>query len=484
MKEEIFQLRITLVDSEPPIWRRFQVYNHITFEGLHFIIQAVMGWEGFHSYEFRCKNYTLLMPGSETSPWHKYIQVHSHKKHLFEMLKRTGQKFTYIYDFGDNWEHEIIFEKRLPENPEQSYPVCIDGEMACPPEDIGGTWTFYERLAIARDEIENHDEEWTKHLKGFFDDYDPRYFNLKEINRQLKRESKLEPGENFTLEDIVDYYLGAVDMPFRMEEFFKAMELQKTKENQETIYELMVTSGEVVLDNQSFYPRISFLKDFSLRITPTEYEIEKGILIPGHRLLPFLPLDILSDEARFTHNNTLLEQRGILLSVELLDTYFGLLDTDELPILGPELYSNRDPRVSILVFELAKFYQRNHFEPGDSVILKIEDFYEGIFSIHYDPLSNIKAREKEIKARDKLFIETLKKVLRMNIENNYLEKQLMYTYYNMSRSLTLEQKKIPGTELGVLLSQTREISYSELDDTGKIFHLGDKLVVNISHKDS
>lgn len=477
-------MRITLIGSEPPIWRRFQVYNDITFEGLHFIIQAVMGWEGFHSYEFRFKNYTILMPGSETSPGHKYIQVHSHKKYLYEMLKRVGQKFTYIYDFGDNWEHEILFEKRLPEDPEQTYPVCIDGEMACPPEDIGGIWTFYERLAIARGEIENHDEEWVEHLKGFFDNYDPRYFNLKEINRQLTRESELKLDENFSLEDIIDYYLGAVDMPFRMEDFFKAMELQKTTANQETIYELIVNSGEVVLDNHRFYPRVSFLKDFALRITPTENEIEKGILIPGHRLMPFLPLDILSDEVRFTHHNTLLEQRGILLSVELLDTYFGLLDTDELPILGPELYSNRDPRVSILVFDLAKFYKRNHFEPGDSIILKIEDFHEGIFSIHYDPLSNIRAREKEIKTRDKFFIDTLKKVLRMNIEKNYLEKQLMYTYYYMSRSLTPEQKKIPGTEVGVLLKQTREISYSELDDTGKIFHVGDKVVVNISHKDS
>ena len=477
-------MRITLIGSEPPIWRRFQVCNDITFEGLHFIIQAVMGWEGFHSYEFRCKNYNILMPGIETSPEHKYIQVHSHKKQLFEMLKRARQKFTYIYDFGDNWEHEILFEKRLPENPEQTYPVCIDGEMASPPEDIGGIWTFYERLAIARGEVENDDEEWTEHLKGFFDNYDSRYFNLKEINHQLKRESELEPNENFSLEDLVDYYLETVEEPFRTEDFFKAMKLQQTKENQEEIYELIVNSGEVVVDNHRSYPRVSFLKDFTLRITPTEYEIEKGILIPGHRLLPFLPLDILSDEVRFTYNKTLLEQRGILLSVELLDTYFGLLDTDELPILGPEIYSNRDPRVSILVFDLAKFYKRNHFEPGDSIILKIEDFHEVIFSIHYDPLSNIKTRENEIKARDKLFIDTLKKVLRMNIEKNYLEKQLMYTYYYMSRSLTPEQKKIPGTEVGVLLKQTREISYSELDDTGKIFHVGDKVVVNISHKDS
>lgn len=477
-------MRITLVGSEPPIWRRFQVYNDITFEGLHYIIQVVMGWEGFHSYEFKCKNYTILMPGSETSPRHKYIQVHSHKKYLFEMLNRAGQKFTYIYDFGDNWEHEILFEKRLSEDPEQNYPVCVDGEMACPPEDSGGIWTFYQRLAIARGEVENDDEEMVEHLKDFFDNYDPRYFNLKEINHQLQRESELEPNENITLEDLVEHYLENVVEPFRLEDFFKAMELQMTKENQEDIYELMVNSGEVVLDNDCFYPRVSFLKDFVLRITPTDYEIEKSILIPGHRLLPFLPLDLLSDEVWFTYNNTLLEQRNIHLSVELLDTYFDLLDIDEIPILGSELYSNRDPRVSILVFDLTKFYQGNHFKPGDSIILKIEDFFEGTFSIHYDPLSNIRTREKEIKARDKLIIDTLKKVLKMNIEKNYLEKQLMYTYYYMSRCLTPEQKKIPGTEVGVLLSQTREISYSELDDTGKIFHMGDKVLVNISHQDS
>jgi len=490
MKEEIYQFLITLNGSDPLIWRRFQVNNDISFDRFHRIIQVVMGWKNNHLYEFRFKKYSILTPDTETYPWDKSIRMYGDEIRLCEMLKRTGQKFRYLYDLGDNWEHDILFEKRLPVDRNRKYPACIEGEMACPPEDIGGIWLYYERLEISRGEKEDNDKKWAGHLKQFLGDFDPTYFNPDETNDELKRTSgkdldiDIDVDEDFLFEEMIDQYLETVDTPFRLTDCFDKLELKKTKEIETEIHELIATSGEVVEDNDCFYPKVSFLRDFAIRITPTEFEIEKGILIPGHRLLPFLPFDILPDEAMFVYNDTVLEGKEVLLTVDQLYAYFALLDSDELPIIdaGPPVEGNY--RASFIAFDLARFYKANQFEPGDSIILKMEDFINGFFSIHYDPVSSFKIHEEEIRTWDKLFLNTLKKVLRQNIEKSSLEKQLMYTYYYMSCSLSPGQKNIPGTEVGVLLRRTKEISYSELEDTGKIFHFGDQMVVNLSHKDS
>ena len=63
---------------------------------------------------------------------------------LSGILGRVGSKAIYTYDFGDTWEHGIVLEKRLPVDPNMTYPVCTDGQLACPPEDCGGTPGFYD----------------------------------------------------------------------------------------------------------------------------------------------------------------------------------------------------------------------------------------------------------------------------------------------------------------------------------------------------
>jgi hypothetical protein len=217
---------------------------------------------------------------------------------------------------------------------------------------------------------------------------------------------------------------------------------------------------------------------------PTDYEIQEGILIPGHRLLPFLPAGILSDEVTLIYNNKVLDDKDIILTESQLNPYFDLLDSDEVPIIDAGTNSDGENRFSLIVFDLSRFYRENHFTRGDSIILTMGDFIESVFHIHCDPIANITARKEEIKTRDNLFIESLKRVFRANIENSYLEKQLMYTYFYMSRSLTQEQKKIPGTEVGVLLKRSKEIRFSDIVDTGKILHFADQFVVYLSHSDS
>ena len=92
-------------------------------------------------------------------------------------------KLRYTYDFGDNWQHEVLVEKVVSPEERMSFPVCIDGKRACPPEDVGGPWGYIEFAEAIRDpEHEQHAEflEW----RG---EFDPEAFDLDAVNKQLKR---------------------------------------------------------------------------------------------------------------------------------------------------------------------------------------------------------------------------------------------------------------------------------------------------------
>jgi len=94
-------------------------------------------------------------------------------------------KFTYIYDFGDYWEHEITVERILSSNEELRHPVCIEGKRACPPEDCGGVHGYYELIQILKNpkhpEYRDH-IEWLKgHAKNYYP-YEPDQFNPEKVD--------------------------------------------------------------------------------------------------------------------------------------------------------------------------------------------------------------------------------------------------------------------------------------------------------------
>ena len=104
---------------------------------------------------------------------------------LSQILPRTKKRFSfkYVYDFGDSWEHEVLFEGRPPLQKNRKYPLCLEGEQACPPEDIGGVWGYPEYLeALADPKHERHEEfmEWG----GSFD---PDKFDPKRVTREMKK---------------------------------------------------------------------------------------------------------------------------------------------------------------------------------------------------------------------------------------------------------------------------------------------------------
>jgi hypothetical protein len=96
-------------------------------------------------------------------------------------------KFSYTYDFGDSWEHEILVEKILPATENTTYPVCVTGKNACPPEDCGGLWGYAELLSILNDP---EHPEYEERMEYFEDGFDPLKFDLNEINSRLKLMSK------------------------------------------------------------------------------------------------------------------------------------------------------------------------------------------------------------------------------------------------------------------------------------------------------
>lgn len=138
----IDQIKVTLEESHPPIWRRLLVPGDVTLAQLHDIIQVAMGWEDYHLHQFIVGNVFY----GEPHPDYGFEMRDERRVTLREVAPQEGSKFCYEYDFGDGWLHQILVEKVLPPEPEQSYPVCIKGKRACPPEDVGGIWGYYDFL--------------------------------------------------------------------------------------------------------------------------------------------------------------------------------------------------------------------------------------------------------------------------------------------------------------------------------------------------
>ena len=140
-RPQIYQLKIVLKGIKPPVWRRVLVSGDSTISFLHEIVQLAMGWYNCHLHQFliRGKEYGVSYEGGV------HFADDPDKIKLSDFQFRPQERFEYVYDFGDNWEHKISVEKILPADPAQTYPVCIGGRGECPPEDSGGPWGYMAR---------------------------------------------------------------------------------------------------------------------------------------------------------------------------------------------------------------------------------------------------------------------------------------------------------------------------------------------------
>lgn len=181
----IYQFRITLLGANPPIWRRIQVEN-CTLDKLHEHIQTAMGWTNSHLHQFEIKgerygDLELLDDGFED-----FECVDSTKTLLSTILPKTGKRFDfkYEYDFGDGWEHEVLFEGTPPVDPKAKYPLCLEGERACPPEDCGGVWGYADFLKAIRNPKHAEHENMLEWIGGQFD---PEKFDAKRATKEMKK---------------------------------------------------------------------------------------------------------------------------------------------------------------------------------------------------------------------------------------------------------------------------------------------------------
>ena len=138
-----YQLKVSLLRLEPPIWRRFQVRD-CTLETLHGILQAVMGWSNDHLYSFTVEGKQYVDPA--TLEQSLFPEKGADTTTISRLARKGVKSFTYLYDFGDSWTHEIVIEETLPPEHQADYPVCVEGQRACPPEDCGGVWGYARLL--------------------------------------------------------------------------------------------------------------------------------------------------------------------------------------------------------------------------------------------------------------------------------------------------------------------------------------------------
>jgi hypothetical protein len=182
--QRIYQFRVTLLDAEPAVWRRIQVRNE-TLDRLHVHIQTAMGWTNSHLHDFEINGERYGDPVLLDDGFEDFHCVNTRTTYVSDIVPDSGERFrfTYEYDFGDAWLHDVLFEGCLKSAPGERYPLCVEGEGACPPEDVGGVIGYAEFLGVIADP--NHEQhavyrEWAGR-------FDPQAFDAKRATSKMRR---------------------------------------------------------------------------------------------------------------------------------------------------------------------------------------------------------------------------------------------------------------------------------------------------------
>jgi hypothetical protein len=477
-KLEIFQLKIILVDSDPEIWRRFLVRSDTHFGRLHYIIQDVMGWENEHLYEFVIGEERL-----SHNPFEDFIgsfrssgQASSLDVLLSDRLKRVGKKFLYIYDFGDNWEHEIVFEKRTPFAGDQLIPACIEGERACPPENSGGIWGFYYKLDLLETLGTPDEDPDAYEVKEWMGDYDASHFCVDEVNQlfseSLVEQREIEQDEIEQDEDIPDdsimQSLDEVSEPQTVGEFLYIHDIEDNEITRAEIAAALAVRGDMVWDKErdKLYPDHYILKNFKVRIRPTAWEIEKGILFPGHRLIPFSDFTDEIDEMDVVYHYRSLEKKEMTFKWREVEPFLVLLSPGDDPRFISGVKPDPDQEYVYKVWDLRELYQKSRFKPGDTLVFKQERSDQWMFSVKPVSAAKMEKQRQKIEQADRALLEGIGEIWNMSIPFSSVSHQLLYLIYR-KEPRTWEA---PGSPYEVLFNEREDIAYSTLEDGRTILH--------------
>lgn len=178
-----YQLRLELTGLRPPIWRRVLVSGDTTLAELHQSIQAVMDWHDCHLHEFEALDTQYADPRAELEEARDERKVT-----LAQLGLREKDRLHYVYDFGDNWEMLITVMRMLPYDPAATYPTCITGKRAAPPEDCGGPWMYADLLDMREDPDHPERDDYADLLDEWAaDSFDPEVFDITRANARLQK---------------------------------------------------------------------------------------------------------------------------------------------------------------------------------------------------------------------------------------------------------------------------------------------------------
>lgn len=190
----VLQFKVILQQTDPLVWRRIQISDLCSFWDLHVAIQDGMGWEDCHLHHFEVinpqtnqKEYMGIPADADdfdtlnTLPGWEFLV----KDYLSD-----NQRMLYVYDYGDDWSHVVEFEGIFPKTkPAKEYPICLDGEMACPPEDVGGGHGYQHFLEAINDPKHEEHHDYLQWVCGSFDSdkFDPTKVKFSNPKKRLAR---------------------------------------------------------------------------------------------------------------------------------------------------------------------------------------------------------------------------------------------------------------------------------------------------------
>jgi hypothetical protein len=172
----VLRLKVTLRGARPPIWRRILMPGSTTLSDLHLAIQVTMGWHDGHLHDFD-------VGGEHYGDPSTMDDVADERRVTLNALVKSGvSRFSYTYDFGDTWEHQVLIEKAAPSDKTKPHPTCIAGKRNCPPEDCGGVWGYTDLLEILANPAHPEHEERLEWLGG---EFDPEAFSVADTDAAL-----------------------------------------------------------------------------------------------------------------------------------------------------------------------------------------------------------------------------------------------------------------------------------------------------------
>lgn len=177
---EVAEIKIALADIAPEIWRRVVVPASITLAGLHTVIQAAMGWEDSHLHMFMLDGQRYGRP--EEGDRESGSDLRDAADQRLGDLIMAGDRFLYVYDFGDDWRHEITVAAIRALEPDEAVPAVLAGARACPPDDSGGPHGYPEMLQALRDP----DHQDHAHHRDWIGSFDGEAFDLGLANKRLR----------------------------------------------------------------------------------------------------------------------------------------------------------------------------------------------------------------------------------------------------------------------------------------------------------